>query len=84
MIPVHNLFYYSHLFSNTSWAEKGMDELGQFGESHFDVFNGRAYLSSVGRASMLQPGSEGGQFHSLEFGIFPHLDGVTFTNFSGL
>jgi hypothetical protein len=84
MISVHKLFYYSHLFSNISWTEESIDKLGQFGKSHFDMFNGRAYLSSFDRVSMLQPEGEGGQFHSLEFGIFACLNSVTFMNFSGL
>ena len=32
----------------------------------------------------MQPGSEGGRFHCLEFGGFTRLDGVTLSYFSGL
>lgn len=65
-------------------AEEGLEELGQFGVSHFDPFDARAYLSCFSGASTLQPGSEGGRFHSLEFGGFFCLDGVTLSYFSGL
>jgi len=73
-----------HLLINLLHTEEGLEELGQFGISHFDTFDARGYLSCFGVASTLQAGSQGGRFHCLEFGGFACLDGVSLTYFSGL
>ncbi|KAJ2916174.1 hypothetical protein MD484_g4253, partial [Candolleomyces efflorescens] len=58
------------------------DDLGQFGEAHFDPNDHPAYLTVVLSASTLPDTTDPGYFHILQLGVFTKLDkhrGVVFS-----